>query len=167
MLETVLKVRRPPMSDLIEQAREVFRRSGMRLTPQRRTILEVLAQSEVHLDAEELHHRAQARDPNISLATVYRTLATLRELGFIHQRHLTPDGQRGYYEIADQQHFHFTCVGCGRVIEFDTPLITEIQNGLADELGVKVVKARLYLEGYCAVCADKHATENGIVHLKR
>ena len=143
------------MPKLIEQAEQVFRLRGMRLTSQRRVILEVLDESETHLDAEAVHHQAQARDPNISLATVYRALAALRQLGLIHQRHLTPDDQRGYYEIADQQHFNFTCLRCGRVIEFDTPLITQIQQELADEMGVEVVQARLYLEGNCALCVDE------------
>lgn len=143
------------MSKLIEQAQQAFRRSGMRLTSQRRTILEVLDESESHLDAEALYHQAKTRDHNISLATVYRTLAALRQLGLIQQRHLVPDDQRGYYEIADQQHFHFTCLRCGRVIEFETPLVTQLQQGLAEEMGVQVIQARLYLEGHCAVCLDK------------
>lgn len=150
------------MSKLVEQAQEVFRQSGMRLTSQRRTILEVLGESEKHLDAEGVYRQAKARDPNISLATVYRTLAALTQLGLIQQRHLIPDDQRGYYEIADWQHFHFTCLRCGRVIEFDTPLITQIQQELADEMRVIVNRARLYLEGLCAVCidaAEKNATK--------
>jgi Fe2+ or Zn2+ uptake regulation protein len=146
------------MAKLVDHAQEMFRDSGMRLTPQRRTILEVLDGSETHLDAEGVYQEAKARDPNISLATVYRTLAALTQLGLIQQRHLTPDGQRGYYEIADRQHYHFTCLRCGRVIEFDTPLISQIQQELADEMGVRVNRARLYLEGFCAVCVD--AAEN-------
>lgn len=142
------------MSELVERAQQAFRRSGMRLTSQRRTILEVLDESEAHLDAEAVYHRAKARDPNISLATVYRTLTALRQIGLVQQRHLTPDDQRGYYEIADQQHYHFTCLRCGRVIEFDTPLIVQIQQTLAKEMGIEVVQARLYLEGYCALCAE-------------
>jgi Fe2+ or Zn2+ uptake regulation protein len=140
------------MSDLVEQAQQAFRRNGMRLTSQRRTILEVLDESESHLDAEAVYHRAKVRDPNISLATVYRTLTALKQIGLVQQRHLTPDGQRGYYEITNQQHYHFTCLRCGRVIEFDTPLITQIQQELAERMGVEVIQARLYLQGYCAVC---------------
>ena len=150
------------MSKLVEQAQEVFRQSGMRLTSQRRTILEVLDQSEAHLEAEEIYRQAKSRDPNISLATVYRTLAALTQLGLIQQRHLTRNDQRGYYEITDRQHFHFTCLCCGRVIEFDTPLITQIERDLAYEMGVKVHRARLYLEGFCTECVDDvnhHATE--------
>jgi len=142
------------MSDLVEQAQQAFRSSGMRLTAQRRTILEVLSESEAHLDAEEVYQRAKAHDANISLATVYRTLAALRHIGLVQQRHLVRDDQRGYYEVADQQHYHFTCLRCGRVIEFDTPLITQIQQELAEEMGVQVVQARLYLEGYCSHCTD-------------
>lgn len=158
------------MSKLIEQAQQAFRLSGMRLTSQRRTILEVLDESESHLDAEALYHQAKTRDHNISLATVYRTLAALRQLGLIQQRHLVPDDQRGYYEIADQQHFHFTCLRCGRVIEFETPLVAQLQQGLAEEMGVQVVQARLYLEGNCAVCLDKgeeNATIQRSQHLNK
>jgi Fe2+ or Zn2+ uptake regulation protein len=157
------------MSELFEQAQQVFRRSGMRLTSQRRAILEVLDESETHLDAEDVYRQAKARDPNISLATVYRTLAALKQIGLVQQRHLARDDQRGYYEIADRQHYHFTCLRCGRVIEFDTPLVTQLQQELADEMGVQVVTARLYLEGYCAVCLDKseeHATKYRSQHLK-
>lgn len=142
------------MSELIEQAQRAFRNSGMRITAQRRTILEVLSDSEAHLDAEEVYRRAKVRDPNISLATVYRTLAALRQIGLVQQRHLTRNDQRGYYEIANQQHYHFTCLRCGRVIEFDTPLISQIQDELAEEMGIRVVQARLYLEGYCSDCLD-------------
>jgi Fe2+ or Zn2+ uptake regulation protein len=141
-----------PMSELVERAQQAFSRSGMRLTSQRRTILEVLDESEAHLDAEQVYHRAKARDPNISLATVYRTLAALRQIGLVQQRQLTHDDQRGYYEIADQQHYHFTCLRCGVVIEFDTPLMAQIQQEFADEMGVQVTQARFHLEGYCAVC---------------
>ena len=146
------------MSRLVERAQQVFGSSGMRLTSQRRTILEVLDESEAHLDAEAVYHRAKAQDPNISLATVYRTLAALRDLGLIDQRRLAPGDQRGYYEIADRQHYHFTCRRCGRVIEFDTPLMTQIQSELAGEMGVQVLQARLYLEGYCAACGGENAT---------
>jgi Fe2+ or Zn2+ uptake regulation protein len=140
------------MSELLEQAQKLLQRCGMRLTSQRRTVLEVLDQSESHLDAEEVYQRAKEQDPNISLATVYRTLTTLRELGLVHQRHLTRDEQRHSYEIADRQHYHFSCVECGRVIEFDTPLMVQIQDQLASEIGAEVIQARLYLEGYCREC---------------
>jgi len=143
------------MSKLVERAEQVFRRCGMRLTSQRRTILEVLDESEAHLDAEAVYHQAKERDPNISLATVYRTLAVLREIGLVQQRHLTSDDQRGYYELGDQQHYHFTCLRCGRVIEFDTPHVTQIQQEFSQEMGVQVLQARLYLDGYCPDCIDQ------------
>ena len=147
------------MSEIVERVQQALRRSGMRLTPQRRIILEVLEESEVHLDAEALYLSAKARDPNISLATVYRTLAALREIGVVQQRHLSQDEQRGYYEIDDQKHYHFTCLQCGKVIEFSTPLIAQIQQEFADEMGVQVNRARLYLEGCCAACLEQAGLE--------
>ena len=150
------------MADLVERAQRVFQQSGMRLTPQRRVILEVLDDTSIHLDAEGVYQLAKDRDPRISLATVYRTLAALTELGLIHQRHLSRDDQRGYYEIADRQHYHFTCLRCSRVIEFDTPLMTQLQQDIAEEWGVQVIQGRLYLEGYCAVCVDEMRPVAGI-----
>jgi Fe2+ or Zn2+ uptake regulation protein len=141
------------MGDLSERLQDALRSAGRRLTPQRRLILRVLEESDGHLDADALYDRVKARDPDVSLATVYRTLAVLREIGMVEEHRLGED--HGHYEAVRQEpHYHFTCLRCGKVIEFDTPLVAQIEQVLREQEGVRVTGAHLHVSGYCAQCRD-------------
>jgi len=121
------------------------------MTPQRRLILQVLEASDEHLDAEALYERVRACDPEVSLATVYRTLAILRETGLVEEHRLGED--HAHFEaVRDEPHYHFTCLRCGDVIEFDTELVAQIEQDLCARQGVRVVSSQLHLRGYCARC---------------
>ena len=146
------------MSDSTDRLQDTLRAAGRRLTAQRRLILQVLEESSAHLDAETLHEQVKARDPDVSLATVYRTLAVLRELGLLEEHRLGED--HGHYEtVRDEPHYHFTCLRCGKVIEFDTPLVAQIERELGEQEGVRVVSSHLLVSGYCVQCRD---TKEGI-----
>lgn len=141
------------MSDLSERLHDALRAAGRRLTPQRRLILQVLEESQVHLDADALYERVKTHDPDISLATVYRTLAVLKEIGLVEEHHLGQD--HSHYEAVRQEpHYHFTCLHCGKVIEFDTPLIAQVEQALCEDKGVRVSSTHLHVSGYCAQCKD-------------
>jgi Fe2+ or Zn2+ uptake regulation protein len=141
------------MSDSTDRLQDTLRAAGRRLTAQRRLILQVLEESNVHLDADGLYQRIKARDPDVSLATVYRTLALLREFGLVDEHRLGED--HGHFEAArDEPHYHFTCLRCGKVIEFDTPLVTQIERELGAREGVLVAGSHLLVSGYCAQCRD-------------
>jgi len=125
--------------------------SGRRLTRQRRLVMEVLEESRGHLDAETIHDLVKARDPRISLATVYRTLAVLKEMRLVEEHRLGEE--HGHYEaVREGPHYHFTCLSCGKVIEFDAPLVTQVEQELSEREGVRVIGAHLHLSGYCAQC---------------
>jgi Fe2+ or Zn2+ uptake regulation protein len=141
------------MSELIDYLQEAFRESGRRLTPQRRLILEVLESSAEHLDAEAVYDQAKTLDPNVSLATVYRTLAVFKEMGLIEEHRLGQEHSH-YESVRDEPHYHFTCLNCGRVTEFDTPLVAQIEQELSERTGVRVTSAHLHLSGYCPQCQD-------------
>jgi len=141
------------MSEPNDHLRDAFRAAGRRVTHQRRLILEVLEESDEHLDAETLHDLVKARDPRISLATVYRTLAVLKEMGLVEEHRLGEE--HSHYEATGDEHYHFTCLGCGQVIEFDTSLMMQIEQELSEREGVCVTGARLHLSGYCAQCQTK------------
>jgi Fe2+ or Zn2+ uptake regulation protein len=143
------------MMALSEGVTQIFQTTGRRLTSQRRLLLKVLAECEEHLDAEAIYDLAKEQDPNISLATVYRTLKVLKEAGIVEEQILDPEGQRRLYEMADKAHYHFTCLGCGRVIEFESPLIEQASAELAAQFDLDVVQTRVHLDGYCADCQDK------------
>jgi Fe2+ or Zn2+ uptake regulation protein len=141
------------MDDSGERLQDALRSAGRRLTPQRRLILEVLEESDGHLDADALYDRVKARDPDVSLATVYRTLAVLREIGMVEEHRLGED--HGHYEaVHEEPHYHFTCQRCGKVIEFDTPLVAQIEQTLREREGVRVTGAHLHVSGYCAQCKE-------------
>jgi len=127
---------------------------GHPLTNQRLLLLELIRDSEGHLDAKELYRRASAKDESISPATVYRTLNLFKELGLVDEMRLGK--VRCYYEIKRSQgHQHLVCQGCGKIMEFQNPHFKQLIEAVQREHGFNIKKAELYLEGYCPDCEDK------------
>ena len=122
-------------------------------TSQRKLIMEVLREADGHIDAKEIYRRASERDPNISMATVYRTLRLYSEIGLIDERRF---GQiRCSYELKrEDDHHHLICQGCGRVIEVDSPLIRKLVKELQNKNQFHVTKVELLFEGYCGECEE-------------
>ncbi len=148
------------MASFIDEASTAIRESGGRFTAQRRLIIELLEASEEHLDAEGLHQLAHKRDESISLATVYRTLNVLEEAGLIDQRYFSPDRDRKYYEpVGASEHYHFTCLQCKQVIEFETDLVNAIKAQIESRLGVHVLDSYICFEGLCTACQATHASK--------
>ncbi len=139
----------------LEGAAQTLQATGKRITAQRRLLLKVLAESRAHLDAEEIYTLAKEKDPNISLATVYRTLNVLTEAGLVEERANIRDSQRHCYEVTDKIHYHFTCLSCQRVIEFEAPLIEQAIAELAERLSLDIVHTRVHADGYCPACRQK------------
>ncbi len=141
---------------MIDQTIELLQKSGLRATSQRRTIVEVIAEHDGHLTAEEVYLEAKRLNPRVSLATVYRTLAVLKDAGLVEQRFLTAEHDRSHFELAGApSHFHFRCLGCGKIIEFES---REILKALGRELtakhDVQVTQTCMCVEGYCDSCRD-------------
>ena len=118
------------------------RREGLRMTGQRLVILSVLGRATDHPDAVELHRRAAAVDPGISLATVYRTLKLLQDRGIL-DRHAFSDGRARYEPASGRHHDHLIDIESGRVIEFHSPEIERLQEEVARRLGFSIVSHRL------------------------
>lgn len=133
---------------------------GRRMTTQRRAVLKILESSETHLDAEEIWIRARSLDENINLATVYRTLTVLKELGHVDQRYFAREHKRQVYEPSNKpEHYHFTCLSCGSVMEFSTSRINDLRSELEEQKSVQLTHTCLCLEGYCSDCKDKSSVE--------
>lgn len=134
---------------------------GYPVTVQRRLLLELLRDTEGHVDAKELHRRASVKDESISTATVYRSLKLFRELGLVDEIRLGK--VRCYYEIKrSPYHQHMVCRGCGKVIEFQNPLIGQLIEAVRREHKFNVTKAELYLEGYCPACEEKEKAKKSV-----
>ncbi len=119
---------------------------GMRMTGQRRIIARVIAEAKDHPDVEELHRRASAIDPHISIATVYRTVKLFEEAGILERLDFR-DGRARYEPIGDEHHDHLIDLNTGEIIEFTSQEIEELQERIARELGYKLVDHRLELYG--------------------
>ena len=117
---------------------------GMRMTDQRRVIAQVIEQAVDHPDVEELYRRASARDPRISLSTVYRTLNLFEEAGLV-TKHDFKDGRARFEPLPDAHHDHLIDIRSGKVIEFRNEEIEAIQELIAKRLGYKLVDHRLEL----------------------
>jgi Fur family ferric uptake transcriptional regulator len=117
---------------------------GLKMTEQRRIIARVLSDSTDHPDVEQVHRRATAIDPRISIATVYRTVRLFEEANIL-ERHDFGDGRARYEEISDSHHDHLIDVQSGRVIEFQNEEIEALQQKVAERLGYRLVGHRLEL----------------------
>ncbi len=119
---------------------------GLKMTDQRRVIAKVLSESADHPDVEELHQRAAAADPRISIATVYRTVKLWEEANIL-ERHDFGDGRARYEEMPEIHHDHLIDIKSGEVIEFCNEEIERLQHEVVERLGFRLVGHRLELFG--------------------
>jgi Fur family ferric uptake transcriptional regulator len=134
---------------------------GVRLTRQRRILLELIDKSGQHLDAEQLYQRAKERDAKINRVTVYRTLKMLKEGQLVDELDLMHfEGDQHYYETRmKQEHAHVVCLGCGQVEEFYGEPLTRLRRQIAAHFGFQIVVARTEIGGYCSHCQALRARE--------
>jgi Fur family ferric uptake transcriptional regulator len=137
--------------DLLQEAAQ----QGIRLTAQRRALIETIQDAKSHLDAESLLHMARKRDPNIDRATVYRTLELLKRRGMIDELDLMHlNGEKHYYEVKTQKdHLHLACFGCGKIEEFATPTFERLKREIAEKNDFSIQVMRLEVGGLCEQCA--------------
>lgn len=128
---------------------------GLRITEQRRVIARVLSESEDHPDVEQLHHRASAIDPKISIATVYRTVRLFEDAGIL-DRHDFGDGRARYEAAPEAHHDHLIDVESGTVVEFVDPELEALQKVIAERLGYRLVDHRMELYGVKLDRGDKN-----------
>ena len=139
---------------------ESLHSSGRRVTRQRQLVMQVLQENPGHLEVEAVYALAKASDPNISLATVYRALAVLKEIGLVKD-HALGESHAHFEAAPEKPHYHFTCLKCGRVVEFDAPQVMQVVHALSEREELQVTDVHLFLSGYCARC------RTGSTHAKR
>jgi Fur family transcriptional regulator, ferric uptake regulator len=142
----------------LERASEAIRTTGGRMTEQRQIVIKLLAAANGHIDAETLHQRSLERDPQINLATIYRTLDLLEAARLIRAHYVSPDHSRKYFTLGVEP-YHFTCRRCHRVIPFASDLVELLKERLQKELHVQTFNACVCLEGLCAECQAQQDEE--------
>ena len=122
----------------------------MRMTKQKKVILEVLKSTTSHPTADWVYEQAKKQIPDISLGTVYRNLNLLRDLGEIIELNYGSSQRR--FDGKQINHYHFTCEACYRVYDLDLPVHKEIDKLVEKETGHKVQHHRLEFYGICKEC---------------
>ncbi len=130
---------------------------GWRLTPQRKTILQVfqeLPRGE-HLSAEDLYHQLQTQElgRGISLSTIYRTLKLMARMGILRELELG-EGHK-HYEINQpypHHHHHLICIQCNKTIEFKNDSILRIGMKTAEKEGYHLLDCQLTIHAVCPTC---------------
>ena len=132
-------------------------RLGIRLTRQRRVILQVMDEAKQHLDVDQILERAQKINSGVHLVTVYRTIDLLKKHGLIDELDLLHlRGDRHYYEShGPRDHIHVACLRCGKVREFESRLYEQLKEQIAHDFGMKVTVSRTEVGGYCSDCLSK------------
>ena len=123
---------------------------SQRLTPQRRTIAQVLFAQEGHLNVDELHRQVREVDASVGYATVYRTLKLLELHDMVHCDTFVDGTAR--YEISvgeEEHHDHLVCRDCGHIIEFGNEEIERLQELVAKQQGFTLEDHTMVLYGRC------------------
>jgi Fur family transcriptional regulator, ferric uptake regulator len=140
---------------------EVSAQAGLRLTRQRKILLDLIDKTGQHLDAESLYQMARDKDPKLNRVTVYRTLKLLKEGGLVDELDLMHQaGEQHYYETRrKQEHAHVICLTCGRVEEFFGEPLQRLRQQIETDFGFQIVLARTEVGGYCPHCQALRAQE--------
>lgn len=124
----------------------------LRSTEQRRLIIDTLFDSGEHVTLDGLLRQVRAVDSRVGYATVYRTMKLLADSGIV-QEHKFGDGFTRY-ELNDEEHHHdhLICLDCGKITEFEEPLIEELQARVAARYDFQVRQHKHELYGICSEC---------------
>lgn len=133
---------------------KTLRQRGIRLTRQRRVILQVMDDAEQHLDVDQILERAQKLNKDVHLVTVYRTIDLLKKQGLIDELDLLHlRGDRHYYEThGPRDHIHVACLRCGKVREFESHLYEQLKSQIARDCQLLVTVSRTEVGGICNDC---------------
>jgi Fe2+ or Zn2+ uptake regulation protein len=128
----------------------LLHRHGLKVTPQRQCIVEVLHANPSHPTAEAIYGVAKLRMPTISLKTVYETLHTLTALGYIREIDLGARPTR--FDVDVHHHHHLVCSSCGRIENVELDELGPLARAAAERHGFVLGHAEVILRGHCPNC---------------
>lgn len=129
-----------------------LKEKGIRLTPQRKVILDLLKSTSEHLTAEEIYQNIKQKVQRVSLGTVYNTLHKLKEAGVIQE--LSYGDMSSRYDGFAMIHYHVTCVECGKVIDFHRNVLKSLEVEASQATGYAVDSHRIEFYGKCPDCQE-------------
>ncbi|MFO7743435.1 MAG: Fur family transcriptional regulator [Anaerolineae bacterium] len=134
-----------------EELEAKFRQHGYRMTPQRVALLRLLSTSEGHPSANSLHEQIKEQFPTTSLATIYKTLVILKDMGEVLELGFSGDDNR-YDGNKPYPHPHLICLHCRRIVDLRMRLVNSLEQEVTELSGYKMVGHRLDFYGICPDC---------------
>ncbi|HEX7557524.1 MAG TPA: Fur family transcriptional regulator [Leptolinea sp.] len=142
-----MKTRNPIVDEWIK----LLRKSGYRQTDARKTIVEVILETNHALEPLEIFEIGRKKQAKLGLVTVYRTLERLEELGLVQRVH-QPGGCNMYLQAAREHQHLLICTKCGKADFFSGDDLTPLMINIAARSGYKITEHWLQLFGQCADC---------------
>jgi Fur family ferric uptake transcriptional regulator len=140
------------MKSELEIFQDYIRERNLRWTPERETILQEIFETHEHFDVEGLYLQLKQKGSKVSKASIYRAIPLLIDCGLIREVDFS-DGHWHYEHIYGHDHHnHLKCLGCGEVMEFEEPLLAQVDRRLNREYGYSIVTHQLEVKGYCPAC---------------
>ncbi|GAB2534261.1 peroxide-responsive transcriptional repressor PerR [Gracilibacillus alcaliphilus] len=135
---------------MLQEAVDKLKSSGVRITPQRHAVLEYLLNADTHPTADDIYKALEGKFPNMSVATVYNNLRVFREIGLV--RELTYGDSSSRFDCNTAKHYHIICENCGKIVDFHYPSLDEVEV-LAEQItGFDVSHHRMEVYGVCQDC---------------
>ena len=133
------------------QLKTKLKESGHRATPQRMALLEIIASSTGHPSATHIYEQLHRRFPTTTLATVYKTLTLLKDIGEVLELEFSSAENR-YDGHKPYPHLHLVCTKCGRIIDPEIDPLGHVSDQVAKTTGYQIVGQRFELYGLCPAC---------------
>jgi Fur family peroxide stress response transcriptional regulator len=134
-----------------------FQEKGLKPTPQRLAIYQMLMNTEAHPTADDIYHAIKQTFPMLSLNTVYYTLAAFKEAGLVWEVPVEHASSR--YDANMDQHHHLVCVGCGKIEDLYDETLDRLRPPAAHQRGFDIRMHRVEFRGYCEACRAKRGAE--------
>ncbi len=129
---------------------ETLKRKGLKLTPQRRLIVDIIHDSHRHILAEEVIETVRRRMPGVNKSTIYRTLDLLEQAGAVYKSE--SHGRFIYHHAEEGHHHHLVCVRCGKTVECSEELFGPIERALNKRYGFAADFKHQVIDGLCESC---------------
>lgn len=140
------------IAEQLEHFAASLKERGLKMTRQREIVVECFLRVEGHVSAEELYELAKKQDQRIGLATVFRTLKTLKDCGLAREIDLGDGRSRFEHDYRRPHHHHLICDQCGRAIEFFSPEFERLQEKIVREYKFEPLRHTLQIFGICDDC---------------
>lgn len=140
--------------DRLAQMLATLRGRDFRLTPQRLTILTILATSKEHPTVDVIYSEVKSKFPTTSIATVYKTIALLKELNEVLELGF-PDGSNRYDGNKPYPHPHAICTNCKKILDPEISSVEKLSEEMKQKTGYCISSHRLDFFGLCPDCQRK------------